>query len=138
MKGNQFMKYLLLPLLALTLSAENQPIPSGATVYLHPMGGFESYLAAAFQTKKVPLTITKDLAAADYEIEGDSNNGPRAIWLGFPTLPAGTLPPEHASITVTDRKSGSVIFAYSVSKGGIWGKKSTAESCAKHIRKAIK
>jgi hypothetical protein len=45
---------------------------------------------------------------------------------------------EQASITVSDRKSGEVVFAYSVNKkSSAHGKRSTAEACAKHLKDQI-
>jgi len=43
-------------------------IVSGSKVYITPMDGFESYLAAALNKKKVPLVAVGDPAFADYII----------------------------------------------------------------------
>jgi hypothetical protein len=32
-------------------------IPAGSTVFIEPMKGFETYLIAALQKKKVPLVV---------------------------------------------------------------------------------
>jgi len=46
---------------------------------------------------------------------------------------------EEASIQVTDLKTGVVAFAYSyVTENSTHGKRSSAEACAKHLKKAIK
>jgi hypothetical protein len=45
---------------------------------------------------------------------------------------------EQASITVSNIKSGEVVFAYSVNKpSSAHGKRSTAEACAKHLKDQI-
>jgi hypothetical protein len=45
---------------------------------------------------------------------------------------------EQASITVSERRSGEVVFAYSVNKkSSAHGKRSTAEACAKHLKDQI-
>ena len=41
---------------------------SGTTVYIEPMGGYETYLAAALAKKHVPLIIVTDKSKADYFI----------------------------------------------------------------------
>jgi hypothetical protein len=46
---------------------------------------------------------------------------------------------EEASIQVTDLKSGVVVFAYSyATSNSAHGKQTSAESCAKHLKQAIK
>src|SRR5437660_11251819 len=42
------------------------------SVFITPMNGFENYLAAAFERKKVPLTVVADQARAAYVIMGTS------------------------------------------------------------------
>jgi hypothetical protein len=45
---------------------------------------------------------------------------------------------EQASISVADRKSGEIVFAYSVNKqSSARGKQSTAEACAKHMKDGL-
>jgi hypothetical protein len=62
----------IIALVLLTFSAivfaQAPKIKSGATVYIEPMGGYESYLAAAFVKKHVPLSIVTDKSKADYII----------------------------------------------------------------------
>jgi hypothetical protein len=56
---------LLCPVFSL---AQNSHIQSGATVYIEPMNGYETYLAAAFEKKHVPLIVILDKDKADYII----------------------------------------------------------------------
>jgi hypothetical protein len=45
---------------------------------------------------------------------------------------------EQASISVTDLKSGEIVYAYSANKkNSAHGKQSSAEACAKHLKEAI-
>src|SRR5260370_4268973 len=59
-------------------SAPDSPISTkivrNSTVYIEPMEGFESYLAAAFQKKKVQLVPVADKDKADYIITGTSED----------------------------------------------------------------
>jgi hypothetical protein len=118
-------------------TAEDTVIPSNAKVFIAPMeNGFDEFLNAALVAKKVPLSVVEDRSQADFEITGQSE-----------TQKAGTAKKiimgswhsnEQASINVTNLKSASVVFAYSVNKpNSARGKRSTAEACAKNIKKKI-
>ena len=48
--------------------AQAPQIKSASTVYIEPMEGYETYLAAAFTKKHVPLVFVTDRAKADYII----------------------------------------------------------------------
>jgi hypothetical protein len=59
----------LLILAACTVCFAQAPqIKSGSAVYIEPMGGYETYLAAALVRKKVPLIVVTDKSKADYII----------------------------------------------------------------------
>ena len=114
----------------------NKKIPANSKVFLAPMGGFEEDLKAAIVSKKVPVVLVTDKDQADYEIAGtsdtekDSTAKKVVMWNWHSN--------EQASITVTDHKSGEVVFAYSVNKkSSAHGKRSTAEACAKHLKDQI-
>ena len=63
------MRLILATLLLCTIArAQIAPIHSGATVYIEPMGGYETYLAAALVKKKVSLIVVTDKSKADYII----------------------------------------------------------------------
>ncbi len=43
-----------------------------------------------------------------------------------------------ASVQMIDRKSGAIVFAYSVNKKNtLHGQQTTAEACAKHLKEQI-
>jgi hypothetical protein len=136
------MKKLLLIMLAAAFCLpgwakdEGKKIPAHAKVFLAPMGGFENDLKTAIEKKKVPVEIVAERDKADFEITGTSETekagkAKKAIMLDWHSN-------EQASITVSNLKSGEVVFAYSVNKqSSAHGKRSTAEACAKHLKDQI-
>jgi len=144
------MKKLMIVFLAMTFSlagfaqdtksneakTTEKKIPANSKVFLAPMGGFEEDLKAAILSKKVPVVVVPDKDQADYEIAGTSDTEKAStakkvvMWNWHSN--------EQASITVTEHKSGEVVFAYSVNKkSSAHGKRSTAEACAKHLKEQI-
>jgi hypothetical protein len=111
-------------------------IPKGAKVFIAPMEGFETYLSAALMKKEVPLSIVASKDAADFEITGNSETQ-KAGWAK--TIMTGNgRADERGSITVTNLKSGVIVYAYAADKGSAFrGKQSVAESCAKHLKERI-
>lgn len=65
---NRLPALLLLGCSAICLAQAPQ-IKSGAAVYMEPMDGYETYLAAAFSKKHVPLVIVADKSKADFIIQ---------------------------------------------------------------------
>lgn len=116
---------------------QSRAIPKGAKVFLGQMpDGFETYLAAAIEKKKVPVTLVKDRKDAEFEVTGHSetqkaSTAKKLIMWDWHSN-------EQASIQVIDLKSSEVAFAYSVNKvSSAHGKRSTAEACAKHLKEKI-
>ena len=112
-------------------------IPAGAKVYLTPSDGFETHLKAALAAKEVALTVVDDKAKADYEIvshaETQKAGAAKKILMG------SWHSKEEASIQVNDLKSGDVVFAYAFhTDNSAHGRKSSAESCAKHLKEIVK
>jgi hypothetical protein len=117
------------------LHGQNQvAFKPGAKVFVAPMqDGFDTYLKAALQKKKVPITIVGSKDDADFAITGSSE-----------TQKAGTAKKlirldwhsdEQASVSIANLKTSEIVFAYSVNKqSSAHGKQSTAEACAKHIK----
>jgi hypothetical protein len=111
----------------------NTQIPAGSKVFIATMDGFETYLKDALDKKKVPLVIVSDKEQADFEITGTSNSqkasAAKKIFMG------NWHSREEASVNVVNLKSGETVYAYSVHKdSSAHGKKSSAESCAKHLK----
>jgi hypothetical protein len=123
-------------LCCLPLPAQEQ-IPAGSKVFVAPMDGFETYLKAALDQKKVPLTVVEDRDKADFEISGAADSqkagaAKKIIMLDWRSK-------EQASIKVTNIKTSVVVFAYSVHKASsAHGKRSSAEACAKHLKEKVK
>jgi hypothetical protein len=112
-------------------------IPSGSRIYIAPMnGGYENYVTAAILKKKIPVQIVMDRDKADYEIRG-STDSERAGWAKMLFLKSD-FSNEQASVVVTEIKSNTVVYAYSVNfHSSSKGKQSTAESIGKHLKEAI-
>ena len=55
-------------------SAQTQQIKAGSAVYIEPMGGYETYLAAALLKKNVPLVVVLDREKATYIIHSTINH----------------------------------------------------------------
>ncbi len=115
------------------VTAESMKIRPGATVYVAPMDGFESYMAAALGKKKVQLIPVVDAAHADYIITGTSVDK-KAGWAKIAFT--GNIHSDNAaSITMTDKKTGAIVYAYAVDKKStVHGQQTTAEACAKHLK----
>jgi hypothetical protein len=122
------------PLLPAT--AESMKIVPGARVYIVPMDGFENYLAAALGKKKVPLIPVFDQTQADYVISGTSVDK-KAGWAKIVFM--GNIHSDNAaSVTMTDKRTGAIVYAYAVDKKStMHGQQTTAEACAKHLKAHI-
>jgi hypothetical protein len=126
-------------------------ISRGARVVIAPMGGFETYLAAAVREKKVPIALTLDKQAAQYFVVSSETD-----WRGFVAASgaSGSCNPNcggfaggsaagserglEGSIMLVDAKTKDVMWAYDVHKNShSGGQQSLAEACAKHLKQYI-
>lgn len=114
----------------------NLSIPAGSTVFIEPMKGFEIYLTAAIQKKKVPLVVVSAEEQAQFVITGDSDTK-KAGWAKIIFM--GNLhSDEEASVAMVNNKTGAVVFAYAVNKKNtLHGQQTSAEACAKHLKERI-
>ena len=127
------------PVTAMTLASAtsvSMKIVPGSKVYIAPMEGFENYLAAALGKKKVQLVPVADQRLADYVITGTSVDK-KAGWAKIVVM--GHIRSDNAaSITMTDRRTGAIVYAYAVDKKStMHGQQTTAEACAKHLEAHI-
>ncbi|HST09755.1 MAG TPA: hypothetical protein VLL05_05230 [Terriglobales bacterium] len=115
----------------------NESLPSGARIYIAPMiNGFETYVVAGLEKKKVPVVVVTDPGKADYELSGVSDSD-KAGWAKMLFL-GSQQTNENASIKIVNLKTGDIVFAYSVNKMNSYkGKQSAGESVAKHINEKI-
>jgi len=118
-------------------AAFDKPIPNGAKVFIAPVeGGFEMYLAAGIQQKKVPVVIVGTRDKADFEIAAVAESE-RAGWAKM-LFARSADSMEQAGIKITNIRTDEVVFAYAVHKSNsVHGKQSAAEACAKHMKEKI-
>jgi hypothetical protein len=119
-----------------SLAPADTKIPRNSKVYIAPMEGFETYLAAAFRKKGVPLVIVTEPEYADFSISGthDKKNAgwAKTIFLGDGRSSAS------ASMQVVNMRTKVVVFADSSHRGSAnRGERSTAEKLAKYLKKKI-
>jgi hypothetical protein len=114
-----------------------EKIYSGSRIYIAPMlNGFDNYVAAGLQQKKVPVVVVALREKADYEITGVAETD-KAGWAKMLFM-GSQQTNETASIKMVNLKTGAVVFAYSVNKtNSVRGKQSAGEACAKHIKQKI-
>ncbi len=125
--------------LSVSIRAETKtPLRPGKKIFIAEMpDGFDVFLKEAMKKKEVPLSVVESRDEADYEITGTSET--QKAGKAKKILRLNWHSAEQASIAITDLHTGEVVFAYSVNKeSSAHGKRSTAEACAKHIKKAIK
>lgn len=117
-------------------SPHSAAIEKGAEVYIAPMDGYETYLAAAFEKKKVPLVLVVDENQAQYVVQGTSEEKKAGVakMLVFGQIHSDDV----ASVQLVEKKSGTIVFAYAVNKKNtLHGNQTTAEACAKHLKDQI-
>src|SRR5207237_3535717 len=114
-----------------------EKIPMGARVYIAPIAnGFDNYITAGLQQKKVPVVVVADRGNAEFEITGVAETD-KAGWAKMLFL-GSQQTNETASVKMVNLKTGAVVFAYSVNKSNsVRGKQSAGEACAKHIKAKI-
>lgn len=138
------MKKLVIALALLCASASSFAQLSRPTVYMEPQQGFETYLAAAFAKKGVPVDVVTDPAKATYvlksapvEIKQESTGGKIARCLF--AYCAGIEDKGNVSVQLIDNSSTKMLWAYSVNKqrGGSKNEQSMAEAVAKHCKEFL-
>lgn len=121
---------------ATAMPATSTSIVPGSTVYIAPMNGFENYLAAAIEKKKVPLVAVANETQATYVIKGTSEEK-KAGWAKI-AFSGQIHSDDAASVQMINRQTGAIVFAYAVNKKNTWhGQQTTAEACAKHLKDQI-
>jgi hypothetical protein len=115
----------------------NESLPKGARLYVAPISnGFETYITAGIEKKKVPVVVVADRSKAEYELTGVSDSD-KAGWAKMLFL-GSQQTNEAASIKIVNLKTGNVVFAYSVNKtNSVRGTQSAGEAVAKHINEKI-
>ena len=124
--------------LAAPVDLASMRINSGSTIFIAPMDGFENYMAAAMRKKDVPLMPITDESRANYILRGNGEEIEKTGgWVKVASL--GQVHSDAAAnIQLIDRRTGAIVFAYTVSKKNtLHGQQSAAEDCAKHLKDAI-
>ncbi len=129
-------------LLSLGVVAQKIPnsegrIPNGAKVFIASMpNGFDAYLKAAIEKKKVPVEIVGEKSKAEYQITGVSET--QKAGAAKMILMGDWRSTEDASVQVANLASGQVVYAYSVhEQSSNHGRQSAAEACAKHMKERV-
>ncbi len=135
MKSAMVIAAMLLSSLAFAQVQQQTDIPPGSTLYIAPAdNNFHIDVAGALRNKGVNLVVVNDEAKADYRMDVTAENkkpgAARTIFLG--QWSEGT-----ASATVTNIKTGVVVWAYNVHKVNK-RRQSTAEAIAKHLKDHVK
>jgi hypothetical protein len=135
-------------------------VQAGSRIVIAPMGGFETYFAAAVREKRVPITLTLEKASAQYFVvstntewqgfvygAGGNANWSRAGGTASYGAAASSTRGLEASIMIIDAKTKDIVWAYEVHKSshgalifgtlGARGQQSIAEACAKHLKEYI-
>ncbi len=112
-------------------------IPPGAKVYVAPMPDkFDDFLKAAIQNKKVPIVVVANRDEAEFELTGYSESQKAST--AKKLIMGSWHSRESASIKVANLKTSAIVFAYSYNTdNSAHGKKSSAESCSKHLKEKI-
>ena len=107
-------------------------IPKNSKIYINPMeGGFETYVTAAIQKKKIPVTIVGNREQADFEIKG-SVEKQKAGWAK--TIFFSPLPSIDSTMQIINIKTGEVAYSISSTKSNAArGRKGSAEHLAKNL-----
>jgi hypothetical protein len=118
-------------------STSSEAIPAGAKVFIASMpDGFDQYIKAAIEKKKVPVNVVEKREDADFEISGYSETQKAGV--AKKLILGSWHSRESASIKVANIKTGVVAFAYSYNNdNSAHGKKTSSESCAKHLKEKI-
>lgn len=111
-------------------------IPAQSKLYIAPMNGFETELRTAMEAKKVPLQFVSEREQADFELKGSAES--QKAGAAKKIIMGSWHSKEEASIQVFDVKSSEMVYAYSYhNDNSMHGKKSAAESIAKHLKDKV-
>jgi hypothetical protein len=117
--------------------AADARIEPGSKIYVDAADGFDTYLTAALQKKKVPLTVVTDKEDAQYELDGVSEHE-KPGW-GKMVFMGQIHSDDQASVKLVDLKTHQVLFAYAVNKKNtLHGRQTAAEACAKHLKENVR
>ena len=106
-------------------------IPAGSKVFIEPMDGFDTSIAAALMKKDVPVKIVDEKEKAEYVLGGTASTEKAGWAKTIFVSPKGSA---HAAVQLKTA-DGTLVWAYSVDKTNAYkGEQSTAEAIAKHMK----
>jgi len=108
-------------------------IPADSKIYVDTNNGFEMFILAAFEAKRVPLQIVGIRENADYVLDSSLFHDSQFL---ATAKGAGTYHFSEAAFKLTS-KAGDIVWAYAATKGLFsrgGSKQSVAEACAKHLK----
>lgn len=111
--------------------------PPTVKIFIEPQAGFDSYIAAAFIRKKLPVIVTKNEADAQYVLtsvlSSKEESGLAKIARCAFMYCLGIDGIQTATVELLIPGKDEVAWAYNVRKAGSHSFQSTAESIAKHL-----
>lgn len=118
---------------AITMISAKAQSASKPMVWIDPTNQYANYLEAAVLKKHTPVTFTTEKTSAAFiatlDAESQKGSAARAIFLGA----ANSGAKSNLSLTVSDAKTGAVMFSYTCQKNGEFGSFQSASEClAKH------
>ena len=117
------------------LAAESPSLSAGAKVFIQPMGGLETYLLAAMEKTRVPVTIVSDQALADFVMTQNSAQSNRELEnIAFPADRSD----RQSAVVLLSADTREQTFACPVRKSKTSREQQTAaEACAKQMKTQI-
>jgi hypothetical protein len=127
------------PLITSAIAAKHpKPAPPPTVkIFIEPQAGFDSYIAAAFIKKKLPVIVTKNEADAQYALTSvvlskeESGLGKIARCAFMYCVGIDGL--QTATVELLIPGKDEIVWAYNVRKSGTHSYQSSAESIAKHL-----
>lgn len=106
------------------------------SVFIEPMEGFDGFLSVAFERKHVPLAAEIYESRATYVLQvkwpGQGGNVVNADYK------RSHHSDEVPTLQLVERRSGTVVFAYKLSRSNTWrGEQGTAETVANLLKEQI-
>lgn len=118
------------------IQAQDKVIAKGSNIYVEAEKGFDIYLTAALQKKKVPVQVVDSKERADYVLVGNSSHEEKG-WASKVFL--NHRDSSDAAVKLVDAKNGDIVWSYVVhKKNSVRAHQSTAEACAKHLKEVVK
>lgn len=115
--------------------ATTNTIPAGSSIFVDSNNGFDTFILAAIQNKRLDVHLVSSADRADYVLDSALFHSGQFAATGKVAMAGNT---REAAFKLTSR-SGDIVWAYAVTKSMLSrGTQSVAEACAKHLKDIIK